>query len=485
MKPFHVAASLVTGYSGEVAVVDNRLLAQISLLIDDPAARRETSAVEVAQRFGEAARAANPILNALIALTPEVAGADALRVDAARAAGSPLSLDGMPIVIKDNIDLAGWPTTAASRSSSPTPRSTDAEVVRRVREAGALVIGKANLHEIAYGATTVNPPPFGPTRNPWHPGRVAGGSSGGTAASVAADLSVAGLGTDTGGSVRIPAALTGVTGLRPTIGRVSTRGVLPLSKSLDTVGPMARNVGDVAQLYRAMAGYDPADPQSIEFADSPASHAVKGLRIGSVEGYFRANVAPGVTAAVDAALDAFADLGADVTPAMVDIDEAILDDVASVIRPEAFETHRLTYMADPTLFGPETRELLEIGKAVEGWRVAAAHRRGRELRQSLRQTFERFDLLVTATTRDTAPVIGDRSIETTWTLIAFTYPWSLAGVPVVSMPVGFDHHGLPVGCQLIAAWGQEELLLSVVSAYQQVTDWHRRRPPGPGSESVA
>jgi aspartyl-tRNA(Asn)/glutamyl-tRNA(Gln) amidotransferase subunit A len=425
------------------------------------------------------------MLNALIALTPEVAQVEALRVDAARSDGSPLPLDGMPIVIKDNIDLAGWPTTAASRSSSPTPKANDAEVVRRVREAGALVIGKANLHEIAFGATTVNPPPFGATRNPWDLGRVAGGSSGGTAAAVAADLSVAGLGTDTGGSVRIPAALTGVAGLRPTIGRVSTRGVLPLSHSLDTVGPMARHVADVAQLYRAMAGYDPADPQSVGFVDPPTSDPIEGLRIGSVEGYFRVNVAPDVISAVDAALDALADLGADVTPVKVDIDESILDDVARVIRPEAFEAHRATYLADPTRFGPETRELLEIGKAVEGWRVAAAHHRGRELRRTLRQTFERFDVLVAPTTRDTAPVIGDRSIETTWTLIAFTYPWSLAGVPVVSMPVGFDHRGLPVGCQLIAAWGQEELLLSVGSAFQRVTDWHRRRPPGLVPEPAA
>jgi aspartyl-tRNA(Asn)/glutamyl-tRNA(Gln) amidotransferase subunit A len=230
-----------------------------------------------------------------------------------------------------------------------------------------------------------------------------------------------------------------------------------------------------------MAGYDPADPQSIQFADSPPVDAIEGLRIGSVQGYFRARVAPGVTAAVNAALDALADQGANVTQTTVDIDESILDDVASVIRPEAFETHRANYTADPTRFGPETRELLEIGKATEGWRVAAGHRRGRELRRSLRQTFDRLDLLVTPTTRDTAPVIGDRSIETTWTLIAFTYPWSLAGVPVISMPVGFDHRGLPIGCQLIAAWGQEELLLSVVSAYQQVTDWHRQRPPRTGA----
>lgn len=273
----------------------------LAALVDDAASRADVTAVEMAELFGEAARAANDVLNAFITLTPEAARADAARVDAARAAGSPLPLDGMPITVKDNMDLAGWPTTAASRSTSDAPATVDAEAVRRVREAGGVVIGKANLHELAFGMTTTNPPPFGVTLNPWDHGRIAGGSSGGTAAAVAADLSVGGLGTDTGGSIRVPSALTGLTGLRPTFGRISTRGVFPLSWTFDTAGPIARSADDAGLLYRVMAGWDPEDPRSEpsrggEDEQPRGARTCAGIRFGIAGGFFHEGVAPEVIA---------------------------------------------------------------------------------------------------------------------------------------------------------------------------------------------
>jgi len=456
-------------------------MADLALLVDDAASRADVSAVEMAEVFGEAARAANDVLNAFITLTPEAARADAARVDAARAAGLPLPLDGMPITVKDNMDLAGWPTTAASRSTSDVPASVDAEAVRRVREAGGLVIGKANLHELAFGMTTTNPPPFGVTLNPWDHGRIAGGSSGGTAAAVAADLSVGGLGTDTGGSIRVPSALTGLTGLRPTFGRISTRGVFPLSWTLDTAGPIARSAHDAALLYRVMAGWDPDDPRSDpsrgEEDGWPGGPTFAGIRFGIAGGFFHEGVAPDVAATVDRATQEFADLGAEVEPIRVDFSESTLHDVAAVIRADAYALHRARYAEAPALYGAEIRERLELGRTVAGWQVTGALQRAHEFRHSLRKAFDRVDVILSPTTRITAPVIGGPSIEVTWQLMALTYPWSFAGVPAISVPVGLSPDGLPVGVQLAAAWGREELLLGIASVYQEATSWHRQRPP--------
>lgn len=454
----------------------------LALLVDDAALRADVTAVEMAELFGEAARAANDVLNAYITLTPEAARADAARVDAARAAGSPLPLDGMPITVKDNMDLAGWPTTAASCSTSDTPTSEDAEAVRRVRAAGGLVIGKANLHELAFGMTTTNPPPFGVTLNPWDHDRIAGGSSGGTAAAVAADLSVGGLGTDTGGSIRVPSALTGLTGLRPTFGRISTRGVFPLSWTFDTAGPIARSAADAALLYRVMAGWDPDDPRSEPSRGEQdewhgGARTCAGIRFGIAGGFFHEGVAPGVAATVDRATHEFAALGADVEPIELDFGESTLHDVAAVIRADAFALHQARYSEAPTLYGDEIRERLELGRTVAGWQVAAALQRAHEFRRSLRRAFDRVDVILSPTTRITAPIIGGPSIEVTWQLMALTYPWSFAGVPAISLPVGLSPDGLPVGAQLAAAWGREELLLGIASVYQEATSWHRQRPP--------
>jgi aspartyl-tRNA(Asn)/glutamyl-tRNA(Gln) amidotransferase subunit A len=459
-------------------------------LVDEPGTRANVSAVEAAELFGEAARAANETLNAFISFTPDVARADAIRVDAARAAGSPLPLDGMPVVVKDNMDLAGWPTTAASRSTSAAPAQADAEAVRRVREAGGIIIGKTNLHEVAFGATTANPPPFGVTRNPWDHARIAGGSSGGTAAAVAADLCIGGLGSDTGGSVRVPAALTGLTGLRPTLGRISTRGILPLSRTFDTVGPIARSAFDAGLLYRAMAGWDPHDPSSepsLGRADPwPAdAHTCAGIRVGIAGDFFQEGVAPDVISTVNRAADAFAELGAELGPVVVDFEESTLRDVADVIRAEAYAYHRTRYTEAPGLYGEDIRERLELGKAIEGWRVATALQHGREFRSSLRQTFERVDVILSTTTRTTAPRIGGRSIDVTWQMMALSYPWTFAGVPAISIPAGLGEDGMPVGIQLAAAWGREELLLGIASVYQEATSWHLQRPTLPSRVRVA
>ena len=233
---------------------------EIRALVDDPALRSEVPAVYLAEAFLERLEGAET-MHAMTTLTPELALAQAREVDGRRSRGQRLPLDGMPIVIKDNVDVAGVPTTVGSRLFADRTPTEDARVTLRLREAGAVILGKANMHELAFGATSANEA-YGAVVNPAAPDRIPGGSSGGSAAAVAADLCLAAIGTDTGGSVRLPASMCGVSGIRPTYGSVSNRGVQPVSASLDTVGALARAAADVRSLLAVIAGFDPADPTS-------------------------------------------------------------------------------------------------------------------------------------------------------------------------------------------------------------------------------
>jgi aspartyl-tRNA(Asn)/glutamyl-tRNA(Gln) amidotransferase subunit A len=433
------------------------------------------SARERAKASLARAQALNPSLNAFITLTPEVAMADSARADEARDRGRRLPLDGLTLAVKDNLDVAGIPTTVASRFFQANAATRDAHVVRRLRRAGAVVVGKTNLHEFAFGALTANPPPYGICHNPWDLSRTPGGSSGGSAVALAADITDGALGSDTGGSVRIPAGLCGVTGLRPTFGRVSTDGCFPLSWSLDTVGPMARSAALVARLFKVTDGAGTRDDRAPRRIPTRRSASIAGLRFGLAGGFF-AEADAVVLAAVRDVATVMIDLGAKLLDVNIPGAEAAFVDAGTIIRADAIALHGERYATEPERFGAEIRERLRRASAVTGQELAGAVQRAYEWRLALRRVFTAVDALLLPTTSTTAPVFGGDAIATTSMLVRMTYPWSLAHVPALSMPCGFSADGLPIGCQLVAAPWSDELLLNVATAYQAVTTWHERRP---------
>jgi aspartyl-tRNA(Asn)/glutamyl-tRNA(Gln) amidotransferase subunit A len=402
-------------------------------------------------------------LNAYITVRAEEALAEA---DGPK--GAPLY--GAPVAVKDVIAVAGTPMTAASAILRAHVATHDAEVAGRLRAGGAVLLGTLNLHEFAFGALTTSPH-FGPARNPWALDRSCGGSSGGSGAAAAADLAAGTLGTDTAGSIRIPAALCGVTGLRPSIGLVSNRGVFPVSWTFDTVGPIARSAEDCALLLDAIAG-----------TRTGVEGGLAGVRIGVVERLL-ARARPEIAAAVEAALAELASLGARIERAEVPwLDEAgtiqqllMLPDAASVHLPWL-----RTRLAE---YGADVRARLLAGLLMPGTAYATGLRLRRRYSDGLRRLFERFDLLAAPAMPVTAPRIGEENVvpagETVpyrLGLIPFNSPWSLAGLPAASVPCGFGD-GLPVGLALVGRRYAEAAVLRAAHAFQQATDWHERRPP--------
>lgn len=410
----------------------------------------------------------------------EGALAQAARADAALQDGRQLgALHGLPVALKDNIDTAGLRTTNGAAFLAERVPDEDAEVTRRLRDAGAVVLGKLAMHELAFGATSQNEH-YGPARNPWDTELVPGGSSGGSGAAVAAGLCAAALGTDTGGSVRIPAALNGISAIRPTSGRISIRGVFPITWTLDTVGPMARTVSDLAALLDVLAGYDPGDPLSV---DVPAEayrdalgQGVDGLRIGVPRSFFFEDVDDDIVRLVEAAAEVFGSAGASVEdvdlPGAADAVEA----ATTMIRAEALAIHRRRLAEDPGSFGEDVRRRLLLGEAVTGVEYAEARQRARVWCRRVATVLERVDVLLTPTTGTTAPPADSEMVETTRRLVRLTYGWSVGGLPALSIPCGLSDAGLPVGLQLAAAPFGEATVLRAGAAYQQATDWHRREP---------
>ena len=454
---------------------------ELRTAIDDPEQRAELSAVELTEAVLERIEEVQPVINAFITTTPELALEDARRADERRAAGKALPLAGMPIAVKDNIDVGGVLTTVASKFFADYIPDEDAETVRRVRAAGGVIVGKAFLHEFVFGATCNNPF-YGQCRNPWDVERIPGGSSGGSGAALAADLCVGALGSDTGGSVRIPAHLNGVSALRPTFGSVSSRGAFPICWSFDTVGPMARSMVDVAHMYAVMAGFDLEDPRAVDHppvdALSGLEAGVAGVRIGIPGDFFFDDLEPGIDACVRAAADQLSDLGAELVEIDVPGGAAATDICSRLIRADALALHRERLESRHDDFGADIAERLTTGYDIQGWEVAELVQRMYEWRRRMRRLFrDEVDLVLTPTAVATAPPIeGAEMIATTAKLTRFTYPWSLAHMPAVSLPCGFAENGMPVGVQLGADQWQEALLLRASVAYQAVTDFHRRRP---------
>lgn len=387
--------------------------------------------------------------------------------------GADAPLRGIPIAVKDIVDVAGMPTRAGSLVlARAAAAAEDSAVVAALKKAGAIIIGKTNTHEFAYGVIS------DPTRNPWNLDHLPGGSSGGSAAALAAGMALGALGTDTAGSIRLPSALCGVVGLKPTHGRVEARGVIPLSTSLDHVGPMARSVEDVALLFDVLTSGS-EEPSATMAALTPDGD-LTSLRAGVVRPYFFDGLAPDVAAAFEAALAVYSDLGlTTVETALPGVDDTFAVGRA-VQRPEATLYHR-RYMHDGGhLYSDQVRESLLMGETFS----AADYMRGQRVRAKLRALWievmdaAKLDILLTPTVPVLAPLKTPENTNSVVgnTLLHNTYPFNLVGFPALSLPCGFGEGDLPVGLQIIGRPGAEATILRVGHAFEQATNWRQRRP---------
>jgi len=450
---------------------------------------KEVSPVEVVRAHLQRITALDGSLRSFITVTADGALAAAAEAEKALVAGRPVGpLHGVPLGLKDLYDTAGVRTTGGSKILAERVPTADATVVRKLREAGMIVLGKLNMVEFAYGPEGLNKH-YGHVRNPWDAAthRMAGGSSSGSGASVAAGLATVALGSDTGGSIRIPCSLCGLTGIKPTYGRVSRAGVLPLSWSMDHVGPMTRTAADCALVLRAMAGYDPADPTTsvLPVPDYMAALTgdVRGLRVGLLRAFFLESATPEVRTAVEAAARALEKAGAVV-------DEVTLPSVRyagagalAVVGTEALAYHAAwlrTRLAD---YDPEVGTRLMLGAFVTGVHYVRGQQARALIRREVDEALVRHDVLLAPATPVTAPAIterqttlGDGPSDVRSALIRLTRPFNFSGHPACSVPCGFASGGLPIGMQIVGRPFDEATVLRVADAYQRVSDWHTRRP---------
>ena len=445
-------------------------------LIDVPPLRSHVPAVELAEVLLTRLEETQAALHTMITITPELALDAARAVDERRSRGERLALDGLPIVVKDNVDVAGVRTTVGSRLFAGRVAGVDAEVIRRLRATGAVILGKANMHELAFGATSRNEA-FGHVLNPAAPDRVPGGSSGGSGAAVAADLCLAAIGTDTGGSVRLPASLCGVSGLRPTYGAVSTRGVQPVSSTLDTVGPLARSVLDVRAVLAAIAGYDAADPCSIDRQlDLAGEDGVAGLLVGVASELVERSHAD-VAACVRAVADVLAALGARIVRVELPAWEIAVEKCGQLIKADALDVYREALATRRELLEEGTRRRLALVAEVTEAEVEELRRARSLWTDAFDEALAGVDLLLLPTIPVEAPFAdGADTVETTAAVVPYTHLSSFAHAPSLSIPCGLTADGAPVGAQLVASRWRDGLVLRAGVAVQMETDWHRSRP---------
>ena len=440
----------------------------------------EVSSSELVESYLGRIEALDGELRAFVTVTSERARAGAAAADEARVAGRSLGpLHGLPIALKDNIATAGIRTTMGSSFFADSVPEEDAPVWRRLRDAGAVLLGKTQLHEFAYGATTQNPH-HGRCRNPWDTSRTPGGSSGGSGAATGAALCAMAIGTDTGGSVRIPASLNGVYGIRPTLGRVPNTGVFHVSWSFDTVGPLARSLADMAASFDVIAGYDAADPVSINRQAPTLVDALErdptGLRVGVPGEFFFDDADPEIESATRAAADDLAAAGLDVVPIEVPGAADALESCTRIIWSEATAMHAGRMEHNPDGFGDDVRHRLSFGQKVSGPEYARRLEHRRTWRRSLEHVFESVDLILSPMNLIAAPSADAEMIETTARLTRLTYGWSLGDLPAISIPCGITSDGLPIGFQLAAAPWQDATLVSAAAAYKARTAWHEQLP---------
>ena len=422
-----------------------------------------------------------PALNAFITVTAETARAEARQAEAELAAGARRGpLHGVRVAIKDLIATQGTRTTAGSRILGGWVPRSDAAVVWALREAGAVLVGKTNTHEFAFGTTNDNPH-YGATKNPWNPALTTGGSSGGSAAAIAAGIVPVALGTDTAGSIRIPAALCGVVGFKPTYGLLSTRGVVPLAKSLDTVGPLARSVDDAAATFEVLAGRGLGiggwGLGSVGFhTPAPKTQSpLHGLRIGVPEHYVFDRVDSEVEAGVREALRALAEAGAEVRVVRIPEIDGCVDVGIATVRPEAFEFHKRWYPERESEYGDDVSKALASARDIPATAYVAAQQTRRQIRRALRRALADVDVLAGPTVPILAfpnadafkPVLPGGEMPR-HALTRLTYPFSLSGFPAISIPCALSRHHLPIGLQLAAGPRQEALLLAAARAFEAV-----------------
>jgi len=443
---------------------------------------REISPVEITRECLRRIDALNPALNAFITVMADSALDDARRAEAEIARGNWRGpLHGIPISLKDLIDTAGVRTTAASALYKDRIPNDDAPLVQRLRTAGAVILGKTNLHEFAYGGSSLISY-FGDIHNPWDQGKITGGSSGGSATAVIARMGYASIGTDTAGSIREPASLCGCVGFKPTYGRVPSRGVIPLSTSLDHVGPLANSVTDAAIVLQAIAGYDAADitPFNIPVADyvSALKEDAKTLRVGIPRSYFFDDLDAEVASSIEHALNAIRTLVAQ----MKDVQLNIPTD-RTLQAAESFAFHAENISRNPDLYQPETLRRIRSGEKVTAPEYIARRRELDEARRTIHSTFADVDVLVTPTTPIPAPAIADLKASpdalrpAELKLLRNTRPFNVWGLPAISVPCGFTQAGLPIGLQIAGPPWREDLVLRLAYAYEQATTWHKRSCP--------
>jgi len=430
----------------------------------------------------------NPALNAFITITAESAMAQSREAEAEVMRGKWRGpLHGVPIALKDLFDTAGVKTTAGSGVFKDRIPTEDAEVVRRLKAAGAVLLGKTNMHEFAFGGTSIVSY-FGAVHNPWELSHISGGSSGGSAAALAADLCYGALGSDTAGSVRLPASICGIVGLKPTYGLVSIRGVIPLSWSLDHVGPMARTVADTALLLQVIAGYDEKETTSEQMNIPDYSQAigtkVSSVRIGAPREFFFADLDPEIDAAMKEALSVLTKLTAGIRDVALPANN--METLRDVVRAaEAYAYHREYVTKTPELYQPLTLKRIQAGANVTTPAYIQGRRDLAQVRRTAAKWLDSVDVLVTPTIPIPPAAISDPHADDILPEVRNTSPFDVNGWPAISLPCGFTSHGLPIGLQIVGPHGGESVLFQLAHAYEQATEWHKRRPQLPARAPAA
>ena len=451
--------------------------------------RKEVSPVEVTQVYLDRIEHLNGQYLAYLTVLRDEALAAARAIEQEIIGGQYRGpLHGIPIALKDLFAVKGVRLTCGSKILADHRAESDATVVTRLNEAGTILLGKLNMHEFAWGGTSLNPH-YGTPRNPWDLTRLPGGSSGGCAVATAAGLAMGTLGTDTGGSVRIPASLSGIVGLKPTYGRVSRFGVYPLSHSCDHVGPMVRTVADAAVLLRAIAGPDPKDPTTSRAAVPDYTLAlredIQGLRLGVPQEYFFEDVESAVRDGITAAVQHLSSLGAVVEEVSIPSMPHVIASSSAIIGAEAYEVHAQTLKTHSQHYGADVRSRLMLGACIQASQYLKAQRFRTLLRQEMLDILGRVDALITPTTLmaasridDITVDIGGKEVVVAAHIARATRPFNMTGLPAISVPCGFTPAGLPIGLQIIGRPFEETLLLRVAYAYERSTPWHERHPAG-------
>jgi aspartyl-tRNA(Asn)/glutamyl-tRNA(Gln) amidotransferase subunit A len=444
---------------------------------------KELSPIELAESVLSRIAAVDEKVGAFAAVTADRARDDAATAEAEIARGGYRGpLHGIPAGIKDLYETAGIATTSSSAVRADYVPERDSAVAERLGAAGTVLVGKTHTHEFAYGAITPT------TRNPWDLTRIPGGSSGGSAAAIAAGECLLGMGSDTGGSIRIPASICGTVGLKPTYGRVSRRGVASLSWSLDHVGPLTKTVRDAAVVMNSIAGYDRSDPASVNVPvpdfSARLTAGVANLTVGVPTNYFTDRVDPEVTEAVASAVGVLESLGARVQPVTLPMTDYILPAEWGLMMPEASAYHQRMLREKAALYTEDVRTFLEAGEFMLATDYINAQRARTLIQQSWRDLFSTLDVLVAPTIATVAAPADDPMVawpdgtseSATETYVRFSAPANVTGLPSLSVPCGFSTNGLPIGMQIMGKPFNEPLLFAVGEAYEHVTEWTSRRP---------